>query len=54
MKDNCKGYGQETGLYTSRYYAKKDASGGEVVIKVCGGYRIMNASYYYNIWRKQR
>lgn len=52
--NNCKGYNQETGLYTSRYYAKKDATGEEVVIKVDGGYKIMDASYYYNIWRKQR
>lgn len=54
MKNNIKGYDQETGLYTSRYYAQKDATGDDVVVKVCGGYRIMSASYYYNVWRKQR
>lgn len=54
MKNNCKGYNQESGLYTSRYYAKKDVTGGEVVVKVDGGYKIMDISYYYNIWRKQR
>lgn len=48
-----KGIDPETGLYTSRYYARKDATGGDVVVKVCGGYRIMSASDY-NVWRKQR
>ncbi len=48
-----KGIDPETGLYTSRYYAQKDATGDEVVVKVCGGYRIMSASDY-NVWRKQR
>lgn len=54
MENNYKGYDQESGLYTSRYYAKKDATGEEVVVKVDGGYKIMDASYYYNIWRKQK
>lgn len=53
MKNNCKGCDQESGLYTSRYYAKKDATGEEVVAKVDGGYKIMAVSDY-NIWRKQR
>ena len=53
MKEIIKGIEQETGLYTSRYYAKKDATGDDVVVKVCGGYRIMRASDYI-IWRKQR
>ena len=53
MENTCKGYDQESGLYTSRYYAKKDATGDVVVVKVCGGYRIMSASDYI-IWRKQR
>lgn len=53
MKNNCKGYDQETGLYASRYYAKKDVTSDEVVVKVCGGYKIMSASDYI-IWRKQR
>lgn len=53
MKNNCKGYDQESELYTSRYYAKKDATGEEIVVKVDGGYKIMSASDY-NIWRKQQ
>ena len=47
------GYDEMTGLYTSRYYAKKAAKGDEVVVKVCGGYTIMTASQY-NIWKKQK
>ena len=41
-------YGQclETGLYKSRYYAKKAALGHEVVVKVEGGYKIMDAINY--------
>ena len=42
-----------TGLYTTRYYARKAATGADVVVKVCGGYTIMTAADY-NIWRKQR
>ena len=49
----CKGYDQTSGLYTSRYYARKAATGGEVVVMVNGGYKNMSASDY-NIWRKQR
>ena len=48
-----KGYNAMTGLYTTRYYASKDATGTDVVVKVCGGYAIMTASDY-NVWRKQR
>lgn len=48
-----KGYDERTGLYTSRYYAKKEARGHEVVVKVEGGYAIMTASNY-NVWRKQK
>lgn len=48
-----KGYDAMTGLYTSRYYARKAATGAEVVVKVCGGYTIMTAADY-NIWRNQR
>lgn len=51
--DYTKGVDPATGLYTSRYYAKKAANGDEVVVKVCGGYMIMTAANY-NIWRKQR
>ena len=49
----CKGYDQESGLYTSRYYALKAATGDKVVVKVDGGYKIMSASDY-NVYRKQR
>ena len=48
-----KGYNIITGLYISRYYARKAATGADVVVKVCGGYTIMAAADY-NIWRCQR
>lgn len=48
-----KGYDAMTGLYITRYYARKVCPGGCVVVKVCGGYMIMTASNY-NIWRRQR
>lgn len=48
-----KGYNIITGLYISRYYARKAATGADVVVKVCGGYTIMAAADY-NIWRNQR
>ena len=48
-----KGYDEMTGLYTTRYYAKKDALGDEVVVKVDGGYTIMTASDY-QIWKNQK
>lgn len=48
-----KGIDPMTGLYTTRYYARKAATGADVVVKVCGGYAIMPAADY-NIWRKQR
>ena len=41
------------GMYQTRYQARKAASGRDVVVKVYGGYRIMDAGEY-NIWRKQR
>ncbi len=53
MTNTNKGYDINTGLYTTRYYARKAATGADVVVKVCGGYMIMTASNY-NIWRKQR
>lgn len=53
MEEIMKGIDQETGLYTSRHYAQKDATGDDVVVKVCGGYRIMSAGDYI-IWRQQR
>ena len=52
MKNMKKGYDEMTGLYTSRYYAKTQARGDEVVVKVCGGYTIMSASQY-NVWKKK-
>lgn len=48
-----KGYDINTGLYTSRYYARKAATGADVVVKVCGGYTIITAADY-NVWRNQR
>lgn len=39
--------GQPTGLYVSRYYARKAASGADVVVKVDGGYKIMTAADYH-------
>ena len=48
-----KGYDVITGLYVSRYYARKVATGADVVVKVCGGYTIMTAADY-NVWRHQR
>ena len=53
MEEIMKGIDPETGLYTSRYYAQKDATGDDVVAKVCGGSRNMSARDYI-IWRKQR
>lgn len=44
------GYDAMTGLYTTRYYARKAATGAEVVVN---GYTIMTATDY-NVWRKQR
>lgn len=49
-----KGYDNSTGLFKSRYYAKKYANGNEVVVKVDGGYTIMSADYYYRIWKNQK
>lgn len=48
-----KGYNAMTGLYSSRYCARKAATGADVVVKVCGGYTIMTATDY-NVWRRQR
>lgn len=52
MANANKGYDINTGLYSSRYYARKAATGAEVIVKVCGGYTIMTAADY-NIWCKQ-
>lgn len=48
-----KGVDPMTGLYTTRYYARKVATGANIVVKVCGGYTIMAAADY-NVWRRQR
>lgn len=48
-----KGYNAMTGLYSSRYHARKAATGADVVVKVCGGYTIMTVADY-NVWRNQR
>lgn len=53
MTINNKGFNVMTGLYTTRYYARKARPGDCVVVKVCGGYMIMTASDY-NVWRCQR
>jgi len=45
--------GQPTGLYVSRYYARKAANGADVVVKVDGGYKIMTAANY-RVWKKQK
>ena len=44
---------ESLGLYTSRRRAAEFARGGDVIVHVEGGYRIMDAGEY-NIWRKQR
>lgn len=44
--------GLHTGLYTSRYYAKKYHP-DLVAVKVDGGYRAMDAAQYH-VWRNQR
>lgn len=40
--------------YPTRYRATKEKKYGEVVVKVEGGYAVMDAGYYYRIWRKQK
>lgn len=45
--------GQPTGVYISRYYARKAARGDEVAVKVDGGYKIMTAADYH-AWKKQK
>lgn len=52
-REKMKGYNERTGVYTSRYYANKAKHGGEVVVKVCGGYSIMTATNY-QVWKKQK
>jgi hypothetical protein len=47
------GYNPKTGLFKSRYYARKQARGDEVTVKVEGGYKLMKIDQWY-IWREQR
>ncbi len=47
------GYDEKTGLYKSRYYAAKAALAYQVIVKVDGGYRIMEP-YEYHVWKNQR
>ena len=46
-------HNQPTGLYISRYYARKAAGGADVVVKVDGGYKIMTAADY-RVWKMQK
>lgn len=46
-------HGAPTGVYKSRYYAKKQAKSTDVVVKVDGGYCIMDC-YDYKIWRGEK
>jgi hypothetical protein len=47
------GYCPATGLYKSRYYAKKAALSYEVIVKMGDGYKIMDARDY-QIWKNQQ
>lgn len=40
-------------IYETRSEAKKDATSADVVVKVCGGFVIMDAAQY-RIWQKQK
>ena len=40
-------------IYSTRYQARKDATGSDVIVKVCGGYVVMDAENYLT-WRKNR
>ncbi len=40
-------------IYKNRYQAMKERKSFERVVKVCGGYTIMNESEY-RIWRAQK
>lgn len=53
MTAKSDGYLPFSGLYKSRYYAKKDAAAGEVVVKIEGGYAIMRKEEY-EVYRKER
>lgn len=43
----------ESNLFASRYLAKKAARGDEYVVKVCGGWRIMNVRDW-QVWAAQK
>lgn len=48
------GYDEMSGLYKSRYYASKaKTDDNDVVVKVCGGFKIMDA-YEYAVWKEQK
>ena len=48
------GYDEMSGLYKSRYYANKaKTDDNDVVVKVCGGFKIMDA-YEYAVWKEQK
>jgi NADH:ubiquinone oxidoreductase subunit E len=40
-------------IYPTRYQAYKARRYGEVVVKVCGGYAVMDAAAY-RVWKKQK
>ena len=40
-------------IYKTRYEANKDRQGLDIIVKVCGGYTIMEPSNY-KTWRQQR
>jgi hypothetical protein len=46
MTAKSDGYLPFSGLYKSRYYAKKDAVAGDVVVKTAGGYAIVTRELY--------
>lgn len=56
---NENGYDAMTGLYKSRYFADKARrtdpwhNSHEIIVKVCGGYRLMDA-WQYDVWKKQK
>lgn len=51
---NNNGYDEMSGLYKSRYYANKaKRDDNDVVVKVCGGFKIMGV-YEYEVWKKQK
>lgn len=53
MTAKSDGYLPFFGLYKSRYYAKKDAAAGEVVVKTTAGYAIMSKEQYAEYRKEQ-